>query len=78
MEKRLKNIQTFEQKTSELNISDVIVCFKDEDDIIREVSLDDIIDNIGFDYNIDVDVMKLRNMKNIINISVNGIIVWKS
>ena len=78
MEKRLKNIQTFEQKTSELNISDVIVCFKDEDDIIREVSLDDIIDNIGFDYNIDVDVMKLRNMKNIINIRVNGIIVWKS
>lgn len=48
MEKRLKNIQTFEQKTSELNISDVMNSVLTE--LYNELSeLNDMIKNVDSD-----------------------------
>jgi len=58
MEKRLKNIQTFEQKTSELNISDVmkrIYLLVEEHNQLKieldksEEEMEELIDN-GWDY----------------------------
>lgn len=54
----------------------VIITYIDEDDAISEVSLSDIIENIGFDHSIPNKVLKLRYAKEIIKITSNDVIVW--
>lgn len=50
--------------------------YKDENDVIRETSLNDIISEIGFEYSIPDDVNKLTSHKEILEISIDNIVVW--
>jgi hypothetical protein len=56
----------------------IIITYIDENNAIREVSLSDIIKNIGFDYSIPDEVLKLSSAKEIVKITANNEIVWST
>jgi len=59
-------------ETMELKIK-----YRDEDDRERETTLKDIISEIGFEYSIPDDVSKLTSLKEIIEVSIDNVVVWR-
>jgi len=64
--------RAFIVETMELKIK-----YRDEDDRERETTLKDIISEIGFEYSIPDDVSKLTSLKEIIEVSIDNVVVWR-
>lgn len=56
--------------------ANIVLKYKDEDGFIREVALSSIIANIGFEYSIPDDVLKLTETKEITEVKINDDVVW--
>lgn len=57
---------------------ELIIKYKDENDEIIETSLKDIIDEIGFDHGIPYNVIRLTSPKQIIEVVINNVVVWRA
>ena len=56
--------------------ANIVFKYKDEDGFEREVALSSIIANIGFEYSIPDDVLKLVSTKEITEVKINDDVVW--
>jgi hypothetical protein len=62
----------------ELELKRVSFKYETTDGDIHKVNLDEIAKEIGFEYNIPENVLCLTEFRRIIEIRINGLIVWES